>query len=143
MLVRSIVRPPPHGDTPPGGTTLATGGDKPFDKPLRQAYDHSHAAKIFAEKTGKLIPSDIPPGPYKNCVFCQGVFGKSLVAYNESKPGRPPAGSVYEHNSWRCPVASAAADKFCAEHGVAKSEFLMPLDSISIPICEALVAAAE
>ena len=144
VLVCPSARPPAHtGALLGGGATLATGDGKPFDKPLRQAYDHPHAAKIFKEKTGKLIPTDVPPGPYKNCVFCQGIFGKTLIPYDEAKPGRPPSGSVYEHNPFRCPVAPAAADKFCAAHGIAKDDFLKPIDNLSGPICEALAAAAQ
>ena len=68
-----------------------------------------------------MIKSDIPPGPYKNCVFCQGVLGKTLVPYDESKPGRPPVGHAYEHNPFRCPAANPAADQFCAEKLVRRS----------------------
>ena len=144
-----VMKRVPHGPptTPPGTTLFTDDSSTPLGtlggKPLRQAFDHAHAAKIFKDKTGTVIKSDIPPGPYKNCVFCQGILGKTLVPFDESKPGRPPMGHAYEHNPFRCPAANLAADQFCAKYGVSKEDFLKPLDSISAPICEALVAAAQ
>ena len=124
---------------PPSPLTLATGDTR---KPLRQAYDHANAAKHVALHMNIKAPTDMPPGPWKNCVFCQVILGYTLSPYDEAKPGRPPPGTVYEHHSWRCPRAETAALKFCAKYGVAKEDFLKPLDTVNEQVCAACVAAA-